>query len=145
MADPFSVAAGIITVLGAAEGVAKSLAKIKRLRNAPDELLALINEVSDFQVTLDGIQRHLIRNTQSWESSREGLGHVSTLANRAKDKLLQLDELIQYRLVRLGNPPGSIKVSRSEWARAKTTIAEFKQCLRDIKLDIITQILVANL
>ena len=40
MADPLSIAASIIAVVGAAEGVAKKLVKIKNIRNAPEELSA---------------------------------------------------------------------------------------------------------
>ena len=55
MADPLSITASIIAVIGAAEGVGKTLTKIRNIRNAPTELLALINEVSDLRTILNDI------------------------------------------------------------------------------------------
>ena len=69
---------------------------------------------------------------------------MSTLVNRAKEKLLELDELIQYKLVKLGSTSDQIKVSRREWLRAKNTIEKFRQSLRDIRLNIVTHMVVVN-
>ena len=55
MADSLSITASIIAVVGAAEGVTKTLDKIKNIRNVSDELLALINEVSDLKAILSDI------------------------------------------------------------------------------------------
>lgn len=45
MADPLSIASGIIAVLGAAGKTAQGLDKLLALRHADEELFALINEV----------------------------------------------------------------------------------------------------
>lgn len=45
MADPLSVAASLLAVLGAAQGTAGGLEQMLALRHAPKELLAVINEV----------------------------------------------------------------------------------------------------
>ena len=60
MADPFSITAGIVVIVGAAGGITKTLEKIKDFRNAPDELLALINEVSDFRLILNNLQHYIL-------------------------------------------------------------------------------------
>ena len=52
MGDPLSITASVIAILGAADSVRKVLSKIRLLNASPDELLALINEVSDFKVVL---------------------------------------------------------------------------------------------
>ena len=144
MADPLSITASIIAVVGAAEGVTKTLAKIKSIRNAPDELLALINEVSDLRIILSDMQNYLTQNTQRPQISQEELQNISTLINRAKKKLLELDQLIQYRLVKPESNSHQIKVFRREWLRAKNTIEKFRQSLRDIKLNIMAQMMVIN-
>ena len=69
---------------------------------------------------------------------------MATLLQRAKDRLLQLDELIQYRLVKPNFSFEAIRVSRREWAKAKNTIENFRQSLRDIRLNIITQMTLMN-
>ena len=45
--DPVSVAASLLTVLGAAGTAARALEHLSNIRHAPDQLLALINEVSN--------------------------------------------------------------------------------------------------
>ena len=144
MADPLSITASIIAVVGAAEGVTKTLAKIKSIRNAPDELLPLINEVSDLKIILSDMQNYITQNTQKPQISQQELRNISTLINRAKEKLLELDQLIQYRLVKPESISDQIKVSRREWLRAKSTIEKFRQSLRDIKLNIMAQMMVIN-
>ena len=144
MADPLSITAGIVAVVGAAGGITKTLGKIKDLRNAPDELLALINEVSDLRLILNDLQHYILQNTQRQQILQEELQHLSILVGRAKDKLLQLDELIQYRLVKPDSIFGEIKVSKREWARARSSIVRFQQSLRDIRLNIATHMVVIN-
>ena len=82
MADPLSLAASIIAVVGAAEGVTKTLAKIKSICNAPYELLALVNKVSDLKIILNHVQNYIIHNTQRLPVSQE-LRNLSTLIARA--------------------------------------------------------------
>ena len=91
MADPLSITASIIAVVGAAEGVTKTLAKIKSIRNTPNELLALINEVSDIKVILSDVQNYIIQNTQRSQVFEDELRNMLTLINRAKDKILEFD------------------------------------------------------
>ena len=144
MADPLSLVASIIAVIGAAEGVSRTLTKIRNLRDAPDELLALMNEVSDFRIILTGLQTYITQYSQRPQLLVEELSHISTLADRGKEKLLQLDQLIQYRLVKPESGLTQIKVSKREWARARSTIESFRQTLRDIRLNIVTQMIVVN-
>ena len=46
--DPVSVTASLLTVLGAACTAGRALEHLSRLRHAPDQLIALTNEVSVF-------------------------------------------------------------------------------------------------
>ena len=144
MADPLSIIASIIAVVGAAEGVTKTLAQLKSIRNAPDELLALINEVSDLKVILSDVQMYVVHNTQRLRIFQAELQNLSTLIDRAKTKLLDLDRLIQYRLMKPESTSNQIKTSRREWLRARSTVNQFRQALRDIRLNIVTQMVVIN-
>jgi hypothetical protein len=51
MADPLSLTASILAVVGAAQAAAKGIRKIIALKNAPEQLLQIYNEVCG--VTLD--------------------------------------------------------------------------------------------
>ena len=46
MAEPLSMTASILAVVGAAEKTGKGLEKLRALHNAPDELEYVLNEVS---------------------------------------------------------------------------------------------------
>ena len=69
MADPLSITASIIAVLGAADSVSKVLSKIRIFNDSPDGLLALINEVSDFKVVLYDIERHFRNSPQASDAA----------------------------------------------------------------------------
>ena len=144
MADPLSITASIIAVLGAAEGVSKTLAKIKSLRHAPNEILALINEVSDLRIILGEVERYIIRDASRPSPSNEQLQTMSTLVEKAKQSLLELDQLVQYRLLKANSRLAAPRVSRHEWAAAKHVIERFRQGLRDTRLNIVTQMVVMN-
>ena len=109
MADPLSITASIIAVVTAAEGVSKTLAKIKNAQRAPSELLALVNEVSDLRVILSDVDSHLRRDAERALLS-DPLQHMATLLQRAKNQLLQLDQLIQYQLVKPDSTTANLKV-----------------------------------
>ena len=143
MADPLSITASVIAVVGAAEGVGKTLNKIRSIRKAPYELLALINEVSDLRVILVNLEIYLANKTPNLHP-QEQTRHMSVFLNRAKEQLLQLDELIQYRLVRPESTSYHIKLSRREWALARSTIKGFRGRLQDIRLNIIAQMTIIN-
>ena len=147
MADPLSVTASVIAVVGAIEGVSKTLAKVRTLRNAPSELLALINEASDLRIVLGDVERYITRDGNQSQAFRDQLQNISHLVTRAKDCLLELDKLIHYRFLKPGTDElktKEIKVSRREWAQAKTTTERFRQSLRDIRLNLATEIIVLN-
>ena len=147
MADPLSITASIIAVVGAAEGVTKIAGKLKDIQNAPAELLALLNEVADLTLVLRNVQI-FIRSQYSHGHGppipQEQFQHISGLVDRAKDKVLQLEKLIQYKLVKPDSTSNNIKVSRQEWTKAKKTIKDFQQNLRDIRLNITTHLTVIN-
>ena len=142
MADPLSLTASIIAVIGAVEVVAKTLKKISSIRNAPNELLALVNEISDFRIILSDVENHNVKNTES--VPQQQLQHMSILLNRAKDQLLQLDELVQNRLIKPNSTLANVKVSRLNWSKASGTIEEFRKRLKDVRMNLIALLAVEN-
>ena len=143
MADPLSLSASIIALRGAAEGVSKTLAKLHELRNAPNELLALNNEISDLRIVLNDLERHFRRNA-NMPYAMEPLQPMSVLLQRGKDRLLQLDQLIQYKLLKPSSTPERVKVSWRGWIKAKRAVERHRQTLHDTRLNILTQMGVLN-
>ncbi|KAF2660578.1 hypothetical protein K491DRAFT_711773 [Lophiostoma macrostomum CBS 122681] len=72
MADPLSLTAGIIAVVGAAEKTGKGLEKLRTLHDAPDELEYALNEISDMRVVLRSIQNALTALTEREAEDIEG-------------------------------------------------------------------------
>ena len=91
MADPLSITASVITVIGAAESISKRLSKIRKLQIAPAELLALINEISDLRVVVGDVESCTV---QTRPDLPQQFQTMLNLVDRAKGCLLQIDQLI---------------------------------------------------
>ena len=131
-------------LIGAVEGVTKTLTNIRNIRNAPSEALALINEVSDLRIILGDFGGYITQNTVRPQLPQGQLHHMSILLQRAKNRLLELDQLLEYRLLKPESRSDRIHVSRLEWARAKDIVENFRQSLRDIRLNIVAHLVVIN-
>ena len=143
MADPLSITASIIAVVTAAEGVSKTCAKIKNAYNAPSEFLALINEVSDLRVVLDDVESHL-GDECGRSQPLKGFRRMVEVLERARETLVQLDKLVHQKLAKHSSTSANLKVSRYEWMKARSIIKNYRENLRDIKLDIITQMTILS-
>lgn len=145
MTDPLSLVASIITVGTTAKGIGKILSKLQLLRNAPDELLALNNEVSDLTAALQSIESYISANKANGATLPQNtLLHISSLISRAKDRLFQLDQLIHYRFLKSGSLDGNYKVFRLRWAKASKTVERHQLALRDIRQNIVIQLTAAS-
>ena len=97
MADPLSITASVIAILGAADSVGKVLSKIRLLNASSDELLALINEVSDFKVVLYDVGRNFRDPSMTNHPvTADQHAHLVDLIDRGKGILLQLEQMIEY-------------------------------------------------
>ena len=144
MADPLSVAASIIAVISAADGVAKTFFYLRKWRNAPNEALVLNNEVSDLRLILGHLERCYVQGLNRPPISQDHEGMLVTLIQHTRDQILKLDKLLQ-RLVVKGEPTGTnVQISRLGWIKAESTIRHFCQRLRDVRLRIITHLMVLD-
>ena len=50
--DPLSITASVFTLLGACSGISKTLEAVRRIRDVPDALYSLSNEIEDLRLTL---------------------------------------------------------------------------------------------
>ena len=122
--DPLSVSASVVALLGAGGTLAKLLRKGIGLKNAPDVLRALNDEVSELQSTANDV------NDLLWSANLDADGHppkslVSTL-NRVKSILLQLESYISYQLTTVTADGGSNRLDKSVYVRAEHRLQEFK-------------------
>ena len=134
-----SLVASIVALVGAADAVGKTLSKARLLYRAPDELLALNSEISDLKVVMRNIGSHLHATDPT--SSQESLNHLKILVERARDRTLQLDQLIHYQFLKSGSFDGDYKIFRLRWARSKNAVESYRQALCDAKQNIVIHML----
>ena len=139
MAEAVSLAASIVALVGAVDAVGRTFSKARLLYRAPDELLALNNEIVDLTVVIKNIESHL--QATDVTMPRESIEHLSTLIERAKDRILQLDQLIQTRFFKSGSFDGDYRVFRLRWARSRDTVENYRRALRDAKQNIVIHML----
>lgn len=124
--DPLSVTVSTITLLTAVGAIAK---KIKAVHNANNGLLAVLDDLSDFERLLRQI-KSLIEEYGS--NIPEGqLSDLSALLEKAKTKFSELDMIAQNNVARL-KASGKIKASKMAWTREFSTIRSLQDSLKDI-------------
>ena len=116
---------------------------ISKVRHAPTELLALHNEVSDLTATLRTVEACL-RATIPGKASTPNTQHMTELIESAKNHLIQLNQLIHMRFLESGSIDGDHRVFRLRWARSKSTVERHRTALRDIKNNIMTELMSAT-
>lgn len=141
--DPLSLTASIVAIIGLTGNVGTVLEKLYRLRRAPEEVLALLNEISDFRAVLLNLN-NIIECLQVEDGNpqyaqwQEGLRRSSSQLNMyiemAKTQLLELEKLVENRVM---DPPRALgkkpSIPRLRWVRAAQDIKAFQYRLTEIK------------
>ena len=135
--DPLSITVSIVALIGAAQQVAVGLNKLASLRGAPAAVLALNNELSDLRLVLSEAEPLLLKHGRATVASQTA---ASSLANDtrlklsiegAKDKLVELESIIQNRLMtRLG------AIDKIGWLKEQDRIRKALEDIRIVRLNI---------
>lgn len=153
--DPLSVTASLLAVLGAAGPATRALQHVTNLRHAPDQLVALVNEVSvcsiyencmtethlgvkvvDLQVVLKTASEVV----ESRIETSQDCGSLAHIVQRADESIGELDHLIHHELARNGaaqNPDNKPRSSRKGFLRHHRKLESLKVELREIKLNLL--------
>ncbi|KAL8923764.1 MAG: hypothetical protein Q9208_004412 [Pyrenodesmia sp. 3 TL-2023] len=129
MADPY----GILAVCTTSFKVAQALhGFIERLREVPNELLALSNEVCDLKFVLDSVQKAIHQNERLGASQ---LSNVGPMLFQARVKLDSLDNLVSNwaKINRWGDSVRIGKIDRLYWLKEKKKVCELQKQLREIR------------
>jgi hypothetical protein len=129
--DPLSIIASSITLITAATAITK---KLRSLSGTNDELLVVIDELSDFRSLLQQTKSLIDGNQASIPEDQ--LTGLSGLLERAKTKFAELDTIIQNH-VRSG-ASGKIRASKVVWMKQRSQIAALRESLRSLKLSLNT-------
>ena len=106
--DPLLITANILAILGAGGMIDKWLSRLVAAKDAPDELLALNNDVSDFHCVICDVDS-LLRK-QSDNKAESIPQSIIKALERSKDTLLALEKLITYELMVVKSRPGQVQV-----------------------------------
>ena len=140
MADPISLGASIIAVAGACTATAKYTIRLTEdFLNAPKELVALSNEVSDLSVVLLQVQRQYC-------TGGDQLGRRATDADYDVDKALEnqlnlakqcLTEMDEFsRAISSDSAPGQVYVNRIAWVRRRSKVGKLRSGLESARKNI---------
>ena len=127
MADPLSVTASIIAVVGAADAATKGLRRLKAAKDAPEGLQDLMLDVAQLEMVLNCVKSSVL-------SSDSPPIELATLLGEAGSKLLELQSLIEYSLTKAG---ASDKVDRWQWLRKGNEVERLRNQLGTIRLNLV--------
>ena len=143
--DPLSVIASCIAVIGACRTAVRALLKLNDLRRLPNVLSAIINETSDLTLIVQEIKLSFQSNYDTSMSSQTSVNLIKELFDRAQIILLELDKIINYRLISLPRSNGEILFRRSAWLLEEHNVQRLQQRLRTVRLDIAAGFAAMNL
>ena len=140
MADPLSIVASAITLGGAVGAAKKTLDKAKTLFKANDELLALMNELTNIQMIASGLSDEVRQRQDHSSLSQPSITALVSLLDQIKNEIDELEKLIYYRLIKEHKQTGEVKAEKITWAREQSNISSHRDRLRNLKLDLILQL-----
>lgn len=124
--DPLSIIVSSITLLTTVGTIAKT---IKNIHNANDSLLAIVDELSDFERLLR--QTKLLVEENGTKIPRDQLSDLSALLDKARVKFSELEMIVQHRVVK-SEASGKVKASKIAWTREASHIATLQSSLKSI-------------
>ena len=127
--DPLSLTASIIAVLGLTGSVGKGFHKIREIRKAPEILLQLNNEVTDLYLLVHAIDDLYRQHNDSTRVSQQEV--VCAVLERTKSAVLELEEVIAYRLTK--ETKRGTEIDLIGWAGASNKINIIKDKIRNTR------------
>jgi hypothetical protein len=124
--DPLSITVSTITLLTAVGAIAK---KIKSVHNANDEILAVLDELSDFERLLR--QAKSLIEEHGTKIPKAQLSDLSALLEKAKTNFTELETKMNHSVLRL-QAGGKIKASKIAWSREASHITVLQNSLKNI-------------
>ena len=122
--DPLSISASVVALLEAGGTLSKLLKKCLRLRNTPNVLHALHDELSDLQFTANDVD-DLLRTAVQDPDVCPPKSLISSLS-RFKSILLELERYLSYELTTVAADGESVRLDKSVYLRAERRLQELK-------------------
>ena len=142
--DILSAISGIITLLGGGGTIVQGLERLSSLRDAPNTILALNNEVSDFRVAVLKVLSILQQESVRSSVPRTYNDDLDSILRRAQDKLVELESLIEYRL--LAPTTGSeIRLNKGAWFLERHRVKRIQEEIRSIRINLTIMLGILNI
>ena len=136
--DPLSITASIIAIIGVGGNIAKTIRRLASQTNAPDFVLALNNELADFNLVVSAIQDIY----QKQQSSARPYGpqdvdidaSVTSALTQARQTAMELQTL--YRQISIGTSgkSGFASLRTKLWLLEPKKAKEVQDNLRTVRL-----------
>ena len=128
--DPLSITAAIVTLLSTGSTVDKALKRVIGLKDAPNVLLALNNEVADLRLLISDVSD--ILQARDDDTNQCSTNHLFRGLERVKDDVRELEQFVVYQLTTLGRN-GDARVDKSRFLRHQIRMQELKDRIRSGK------------
>ena len=134
--DPLSITASCIAVTGAGGAAVRGLKKLRDLTKLPDALLSVVNEIADLKLVVQDIRSSFRLHQDSSNISQASVAVIDQLLDRAQTTLLELDQVINYRLLLVPSKKGETTFSRTAWILEEQRVLRLQSSLRATRMDL---------
>ena len=146
MSDPLSILASVITVAGAAITISDSiLSLLSQLRNAPDEVIFVQNDVTDTRLVLSNIKansaedrtldrRLALPDANATYGDPENILKAELLIKRMERILLDID--LSLRKMTKSRSQNGITLHQRAWFLKRSKLRLWRQELRELKTSV---------
>lgn len=138
--DPLSITASGIAIGGLGTGIVKGFRQYKRLHDAPIEVRALVDELTDAHSVVQQAEsialERLGRNIPLDCFTARLLGLVET----SKKTILEIERIVYLKLIKDEDTVEKLKMARLAWLGERSRIAGLREGLRDKKMNLLIAI-----
>lgn len=131
--DPLSITASTLTVLSALE---TAFQLIKSYRDAPGQLEALNNEITDMTAVVTEVARVVNKFQNKLESLSDEGSHLTLALSNIREKARELETLFLSCVVVPSSASDGPKVSRISWLKMRSKVQRLQSELRDGRLNL---------
>lgn len=129
--DPLSITASTLTVLSTLE---TAFQLIKSYRDAPGQLEALNNEITDLTATVTEVSRVVNQFQSEIKSSSDEASNLTAAPSDIREKGRELEALLRACVTLPSSASDAAQVSRISWLKMKSKVQRLQTGLRDGKL-----------
>ena len=145
MAEALSLVASIIAVVGAGGQLAKIVRKLASIKDAPDIVLALHNEITDLHLVVVAIEDVFQKQRTSgipFPGNRAAEIHidanVTSSLRYAQDKTADLEALYHRLAPSASGSPGSSQIDKKAWLRIQKIVKTtwLRERMKEVQKDL---------